>query len=120
MRYAILFHDAVVGHSAFEQAHVIVGLAEGHFEPTAAFERLRPLLPPNEYALDTHGMEVDNSDWGALSVVHPAFERIPLRVADHAGRLINARVCGLGAVAAQMLVVAWINDEAFWRGVAEG
>jgi hypothetical protein len=44
IQYAILFHDTVVGYSAFEEPHVLAGIVEGHFEPTPGFERLRPLL----------------------------------------------------------------------------
>jgi hypothetical protein len=43
-RYAILYHDMVVGHSTFEQPFLLVGMARGQFEPASAFERLRPLL----------------------------------------------------------------------------
>jgi hypothetical protein len=48
-----------------------------------------------------------------------AVEKLPLRVADAEGRVLNARICGLGSVAAPMMIVAWINDAAFWRAVAE-
>lgn len=120
MRYAILFHDVVVGHSAFEQPNVLLGIAEGCFHPTVAFERLRPLLPAAGRPADARGAgRVSAEDLDRLSLMSPIVERLPLRVADADGRLLNARVCGLAPVAGQLLVAAWINDAAFWRAVAE-
>jgi hypothetical protein len=52
-------------------------------------------------------------------LMHPAVEELPLRVPDTEGRVLNARVCGLGPVAEPMMVVAWMNDATFWRVVAE-
>lgn len=116
MQYAILFQDTVVEYSAFEEPNALFGLAEGRFEPTPGFEQLRPLLQ----ALEREPGAADDpsgDDW--LMMMNPAVEKLPLRVADEQGRVLNARVCGLGAVAGLMTAAAWINDAAFWRAVAE-
>lgn len=110
MRYTILFDDLVVGHSSFEMANVFGGSAEGELDPTAAFDRVRPLLPPS-------GRTTQATDW--LDLMDPAIEQLPLRVADGDGRALNARVFGLGILDGRLTVMAWINDAAFWRGVAE-
>lgn len=51
--------------------------------------------------------------------MNPMVEQLPLRVADSHGRVLNARICGLWTDAEELVVLASINDAAFWRGVAE-
>ena len=117
MRYTILFDDLVVGHSSFEMANEFGGSAEGELEPTAAFDRVRPLLPSSGITTQAADPEMPHDPW--LDLMDPAIEQLPLRVADADGRALNARVYGLGILDGRLTVMAWINDAAFWRGVAE-
>ena len=119
MRYAILLHDTVVGHSTFEQRFVLVGMAEGQFEPAPAFEQLRPLLPAREHATPADDVDAEGANEEHLDPMNPVVEQLPLRVADSDGRVLNARICGLWADAGELVVLTSINDAAFWRGVAE-
>lgn len=119
MRYAILYHDMVVGHSTFEQPFVLVGMALGQFEPASAFEQLRPLLSARAHATPADDVDAERGNEEHLDPMNPVVEQLPLRVADADGRLLNARVCGLWTDAGELVVLASINDAAFWRGVAE-
>jgi hypothetical protein len=130
--YRIRRGDAVIGQTRLEQAEPLTGQVQGTFDPAGDFELVRGRIPGIADAIDAE-LEAEvqagriPADWVGdyreMQLLGDERHRAvwaDLEVVDADGRVVNARVDGFAeSNQGVWLIGVTINDERYWRSVAD-